>query len=102
MKTVIAIDSFKGSMTSIEAGNSAAEGIKRVYPGSDTVVIPDTQVQYPQDDGAVPEDNWFEELISDTGTMIVLVVVLVASFGICLALFLKLLSDKDNKHRNKK
>lgn len=40
MKTVIAIDSFKGSMTSLEAGNSAAEGIKRVYPGSDTVVIP--------------------------------------------------------------
>ena len=40
MKTVIAIDSFKGSMTSLEAGNSAAEGIKRVYPGSATVVIP--------------------------------------------------------------
>ena len=40
MKVVIAIDSFKGSMTSLEAGSGAAEGIKRVYPHADTVVIP--------------------------------------------------------------
>ncbi len=40
MKAVIAIDSFKGSMTSLEAGNSAAEGIKRVYPDADIKVIP--------------------------------------------------------------
>lgn len=32
MKAVIAIDSFKGSLSSFEAGNSAAEGIRRVYP----------------------------------------------------------------------
>lgn len=32
MKAVIAIDSFKGSLSSLEAGNSAAEGIRRVYP----------------------------------------------------------------------
>lgn len=31
MKVVIAIDSFKGSMTSMEAGNAAREGIKRAY-----------------------------------------------------------------------
>ena len=69
---------------------------------ADTVVLPDSQVQYPQDDGNSQEENWFEELISDTGTMIVLVVVLVSSFGICLALFLKLLGDKDKKHRKNK
>ncbi len=40
MKAVIAIDSFKGSLTSIEAGNAAAEGIKRVYPDAETVVMP--------------------------------------------------------------
>lgn len=40
MKIIIAIDSFKGSMTSLEAGNSAACGIKRVYPDADTVVLP--------------------------------------------------------------
>ncbi len=32
MKVLIAIDSFKGSLTSREAGEAAAEGIKRVYP----------------------------------------------------------------------
>lgn len=40
MKVVIAIDSFKGSMDSIEAGEAAAEGVKRVYPDAETVVYP--------------------------------------------------------------
>ena len=31
MKVVIAIDSFKGSLTSLEAGNSAAAGIRPEY-----------------------------------------------------------------------
>ncbi len=32
MKAVIAMDSFKGSLTSMEAGNAAAKGIYKVYP----------------------------------------------------------------------
>ena len=40
MKVVIAIDSFKGSMDSIEAGVAAADGVKRVYPDAETVVYP--------------------------------------------------------------
>lgn len=40
MKVVIAIDSFKGSMTSLEAGESAAEGIRRVYPQAEISVRP--------------------------------------------------------------
>lgn len=40
MKAVIAIDSFKGSLTSIEAGNSVAEGIKRVYNDAEIIVKP--------------------------------------------------------------
>ena len=40
MKVVIAIDSFKGSMTSMEAGHAAEEGIKRVYPDADVVIRP--------------------------------------------------------------
>ena len=35
MKTVIAIDSFKGSMTSMEAGNAAAAGVKAVFPDAE-------------------------------------------------------------------
>ena len=32
MKVAIAIDSFKGSLSSIEAGTAAAAGVKRVFP----------------------------------------------------------------------
>lgn len=40
MKIVVAIDSFKGSLTSLQAGNAAAEGIARVYPQADVEVYP--------------------------------------------------------------
>lgn len=40
MNVVIAIDSFKGSMTSMEAGESAAEGIRRVYPDAHIDIRP--------------------------------------------------------------
>ena len=40
MKVVIAIDSFKGSITSMQAGKSAEEGVKRVYPDAETIVLP--------------------------------------------------------------
>lgn len=40
MKVVSAIDSLKGSLTSIQAGNAAKEGILSVYPQADVVVKP--------------------------------------------------------------
>ena len=40
MKFVIAIDSFKGSLTSMEAGEAASAGIKRVFPKANTVIRP--------------------------------------------------------------
>ena len=40
MKAVIAIDSFKGSLTSLEAGKSAADGILRVFPDAECVIRP--------------------------------------------------------------
>ena len=40
MKIVIAMDSFKGSMTSMEAGNAAKEGILKVMPDTKGVVKP--------------------------------------------------------------
>lgn len=38
MKVVIAVDSFKGSMSSREAGNAVKEGVLRVYPDAEVVV----------------------------------------------------------------
>ena len=40
MKAVIAIDSFKGSLTSLQAGSAAEEGIKKVYPDAEIFVRP--------------------------------------------------------------
>lgn len=40
MEAVIAMDSFKGSISSIEAGNAVAEGILRVFPDADTIIKP--------------------------------------------------------------
>ena len=40
MKAVIAIDSFKGSMSSIEAGEATAAGIRKVHPEAKTKVYP--------------------------------------------------------------
>ncbi len=40
MKTVIAIDSLKGSLTSIEAGNAIMEGIIRADPDAEVIVRP--------------------------------------------------------------
>ncbi len=39
MKVVVAIDSFKGSMTSIEAGLAAKDGVLRVYDKADVEVF---------------------------------------------------------------
>lgn len=40
MKAVIAIDSFKGSMDSIEAGEAAEKGIRRVFTDAEAIVYP--------------------------------------------------------------
>ena len=40
MKVAIAIDSFKGSLSSIVAGNAAAEGVRRVFPDAECRVRP--------------------------------------------------------------
>lgn len=57
MKIVIAIDSFKGSLTSIEAGKAAADGISRVYPQAEISV-------YPLADGG---EGTIEALVSGLG-----------------------------------
>ena len=40
MKAVFAIDSFKGSLTSTEAGNAASAGFLKVFPDAEVVVLP--------------------------------------------------------------
>ncbi|NLJ81243.1 MAG: glycerate kinase, partial [Firmicutes bacterium] len=40
MRIVIAPDSFKGSLSSLEAAQAMERGVKRVLPQSETVLIP--------------------------------------------------------------
>ena len=40
MKVVVAIDSWKGSLGSLEAGASIAEGVHRVFPEAEVLVRP--------------------------------------------------------------
>ena len=40
MKVVIAIDSFKGCLTSQEANKAAAEGIRKAYPNAEIIKVP--------------------------------------------------------------
>ena len=40
MKVVIAVDSLKGSLSSIEAAQAAKEGILKVYPAAEVVIKP--------------------------------------------------------------
>jgi glycerate kinase len=40
MKIIVAIDSFKGCLSSIEANQAAAEGIRRVAPHAEVVQVP--------------------------------------------------------------
>ena len=40
MKVVIAIDSFKGCLTSVEANQAAAEGIRSIFPDAEIVQVP--------------------------------------------------------------
>ncbi len=72
-------------------------GIQNTITPADTVVVPEAQVQYPQNTDTTEELNWFEELISDTGTVVLLIVIMVATFVICLAIFLRLFSAKTEK-----
>ena len=40
MKVVFAIDSMKGSLSSLDCGKAAAEGLKRAIPDAEYVIRP--------------------------------------------------------------
>ena len=40
MKAVLAIDSFKGCLSSKEANQAAAEGVKKAWPDAEIVQVP--------------------------------------------------------------
>jgi flagellar basal body-associated protein FliL len=69
---------------------------------ADSIVIPDKQQNqgYPQiqDDG----QDWFSELMSDTNAVIIIVVILLLTFGVCFILFVMILNEKSQRDKIKK
>ena len=64
MKIVTAIDSFKGSMTSMEAGLAVTEGIHRVDSDVDVQIRPLAD----GGEGTVDANEWYESGDSGDGT----------------------------------
>lgn len=61
MKIIVSIDSFKGCLTSAEANQAAAEGIRQVMPHAEVV-------QIPVSDGG---EGWLEAFLSAVGGQLV-------------------------------
>ena len=81
--------------------NFNTDDLQKPMNPADTVVIPDAQIKYPENIDSQPM-TWYEELINDRSTVIVLIVTLVATFFICLGIFLKLFSSNNNSKGKKK
>lgn len=69
MKVVIAIDSFKGSLSSVEAGNAAKEGICRVYHDAEVVIRPVADGGEGTVDALVEGMNGIKRTIKVTGPL---------------------------------
>ena len=69
---------------------------------ADSIVIPDNQLNQNmpqiQDEG----QGWFAELMSDTTAVLVIVVILLLTFGICFVLFIMIFNEKSARDKIKK
>lgn len=64
-------------------------------------VIMGEQPNYPTISDTEGNSNWLTELFSDTSTVIVLTIVLIATFTVCLVLFLKIFQQKNENAQRK-
>ncbi|MBR3082330.1 MAG: glycerate kinase [Clostridiales bacterium] len=69
MKAAVAMDSFKGSMTSLEAGNAVKRGILRACPDAEVVVLPLADGGEGTIDAIAPFVDGVERCITVTGPL---------------------------------
>lgn len=67
MKVVVAMDSFKGSLTSLEAGNAVKRGILRSCPDADVIVLPLADGGEGTIDALAPYINGITKTLTVTG-----------------------------------
>ena len=72
-----------------------------VITPADSIVLPDVQnpVGTPQ---VQDEGNWFEELMADKNSVIIIVIILVLTFGVCFTLFIMIFNEKSARDKIKK
>ena len=87
-----------GNLNNIQIDTSGLE--TTTSPANQVVVGEQTQTTYP----AVTDDdsNWFSDLMGDTTTVVVLIAVLIVTFGVCLVLFMKILQNRGENGNKKK
>ena len=69
MKVVVAMDSFKGSLTSLEAGNAVSEGILASCPSAEVTVIPLADGGEGTVDAIAPYIHGIPKTITVTGSL---------------------------------
>lgn len=86
-----------GNISNLPINSVVAE--KTTTPANQ--VIMGEQPNYPTVSDDTSNSNWLTELLGDTSTVIVLTVVLIATFTVCLVLFLKIFQQKNENSQRK-
>ncbi len=103
------LDSYNSSGNSSQSMNFGSLNIdniqlNQVTPDmnpADEIVIPDNQLNQ-NNQNLQNEGNWFSELMNDTTAVLIIVLVLILTFGICFVLFIMILNEKSARDRIKK
>ena len=105
------LDSFNSSQNSTQSMNFGTinpgnlqfnnQNTPPVITPADSIVIPD--VQNPAGTPQIQDEgNWFEELMADRNAVLIIVIILVLTFGICFTLFIMIFNEKSARDKLKK
>lgn len=106
------LDSFNSSGNSSQSMNFGSLNIGNIQLNTnnltpqmnpaDAIVVPDNQLNQNMPQVQDDTQGWFAELMSDTTSVIIIVVVLILTFGVCFILFVMILNEKSARDKIKK
>ena len=83
-----------GNLGNISNIQISRPGVESTTNSANQVIIGDNQYpDYPMN--SVDDGNWFENLFSDAGSVVIFVVLLVLVFAVCLVLFMAILKNRE-------
>ncbi|MCD7775372.1 MAG: cadherin-like beta sandwich domain-containing protein [Clostridiales bacterium] len=92
-------DTSNLTVSTVASANTAAE--TTTTQANSLVIAEQTTVQTVSGNVTTDSGNWFTELMSDTQTVAILMIVLVATFVVCLVLFLNIIKMKNKRGTGK-